>query len=440
MRRPSENRREMVVDRRSFLRTCAAAGAWAGIAPLLAGADTGGDRRPNVVLIIGDDQGFGDYGFMGHPVIKTPNLDRLAGESVVFTRGYVTTALCCPSLSTMLTGLYPHQHGYTGNDPAGGGDRNRWVERFRQHSQLPALLAQAGYLSLHTGKYWQGNPSVSGFTDSMGKTDRHGGQALAIGRQTMKPVYDFIAKAQSQSKPFFIWYAPMMPHAPHNPPEHLLAKYKEKTPRLNKAKYFAMCEWFDETCGELLQHIDDRGLRDNTVVIYIADNGWSQGLEGFRGSKQTLWEQGVRQPIMIRWPGKIRPRRDEEHLVSNMDIAPTILTAAGLSVPGPMAGVNLLDDRAVGARTAVFLEDFAHNMAAPEAPEKTLEARGVISGDWKLLVMRDAKASGPVGATRTFLFNLKNDPKEKENLAEVNRQKVEELLRMLNEWWNPPEG
>ena len=89
-------------------------------------------RKPNVVLIIGDDQGFGDYGFMGHPVIKTPNLDRLAGESLLFTRGYVTTALCCPSLSTMLTGMYPHQHGYTGNDPAKGGDRDKWVERFRK--------------------------------------------------------------------------------------------------------------------------------------------------------------------------------------------------------------------------------------------------------------------------------------------------------------------
>jgi uncharacterized sulfatase len=403
-------------------------------APSAARPDAG---RPNVVLIIGDDQGFGDYGFMGHPVIKTPNLDRLAGESLLFTRGYVTTALCCPSLTTMLTGLYPHQHGYSGNDPAQGGDRSRWLEPFRKLPQLPALLGQAGYLSLHTGKYWQGNPSVSGFTDSMGETGRHGGQALLIGRQTMQPIHDFIAKAQSQSKPFLLWYAPFLPHQPHSPPERLLAKYRHQTPDLKQAKYFAMCEWLDETCGDLLKHIDDKGLRDNTVVIYLADNGWSQGVEGFRGSKLTLWEQGVRQPIMIRWPGKIAPRRDEQRLASNIDIAPTILAAAGLAVPPTMTGINLLDDQATAARKAVFLEDFAHDMAAPDAPEKTLEGRGVICGDWKLLVTRNAAKAGTPARTETFLFNLKNDPKETRNLAAGNQRETARLAGMLDEWWNP---
>lgn len=433
----SDSRRGLELDRRGFLKRCAAAGAWAGIAPVLAAAEAAGERRPNIVLIIGDDMGFGDYGFMGNPVIQTPNLDRLAGESVVFTRGYVTTALCCPSLSTLLTGLYPHQHGYTGNDPANGGDRKRWVENFRQHPQLPALLAEAGYLSLHTGKYWQGDPSVSGFTDSMGGTGRHGGQALAIGRETMKPVYDFIAKARSESKPFFVWYAPMMPHDPHTPPERLLAKYKGKASYPGQDKYFAMCEWFDETCGQLLKHIDDQGLRDNTVVIYLADNGWSEGVPGFRGSKQTLWEQGVRQPIMIRWPGRAEPRRDGALLASSIDLAPTILAAAGLSAPATLPGLNLLDERAVGARKAIFLEDFAHNMAAPEAPEKTLEGRGVISGDWKLVVRHRGESSPVAGAPRPYLFNLKEDPKEAENLADSNPQKVGELMDLLNAWWNP---
>jgi uncharacterized sulfatase len=426
-----------MLNRRGFLKICAAAGAWTRIAPLLAADKAGDGRGPNVVLIISDDQGFGDYGFMGHPLIKTPNLDKLAGESALFTRGYVTTALCCPSLSTMLTGMYPHQHGYTGNDPAKGGNRNTWIERFRKLPQLPALLGKAGYLSLQTGKYWQGDPSVSGFTDSMGDTGRHGGQALAIGRQTMKPIYDFIAKAQSQSKPFFVWYAPFMPHEPHTPPERLLAKYKDKTADLKQAKYFAMCEWLDETCGELLKHIDDKGLRDNTVVVFLADNGWSQGVKGFRGSKLTIWEQGVRQPIMIRWPGKAAPRRDEERLASNIDLAPTILAAAGLPAPETMAGINLLDDKATAARKAIFLEDFAHNMAAPDAPEKTLEARAVVFGDWKLVVAQAPAKAGAKPATEVYLFNLKNDPKEAENLATANPQKVEQLTKLLNEWWDP---
>lgn len=385
---------ETHMNRRCFLKTCAAANMAIALAPSLLAGEGSNSSKPNIVLIIGDDQGFGDYGFMGHPVIKTPNLDKLSGESVLFTRGYVTTALCCPSLSTMLTGRYPHQHGYTGNDPIAGARRETWLTHFRNCPQLPALLEKAGYLSMHTGKYWQGNPSVSGFTDSMGDTARHGGQALEIGRKTMQPIHDFIGKAQSKAKPFFVWYAPMMPHTPHTPPERLLEKYADQ----KNAKYFAMCEWFDETCGDLLKHLDDKRLRDNTVVIYIADNGWSEGVKGFRGSKQTLWEQGVRQPIMIRWPGKGKPRREEERLASNIDIAPTVLAAAGLSAPVTMEGINLLNDEATRARRAVFLEDFAHNMAAPDAPEKTLEGRGVISGDWKLLVMHSSE-TGSSGAT-----------------------------------------
>lgn len=428
-----------MMNRRDFLKMCTAAGAWTRIAPSLAAAEGGEGRKPSVVLIISDDQGFGDYGFMGHPIIQTPNLDKLAGESALFTRGYVTTALCCPSLSTMLTGMYPHQHGYSGNDPVKGGDRSQWIERFRKLPQLPALLGQAGYLSLHTGKYWQGDPSVSGFTDSMGDTGRHGGQALAIGRQTMQPIYDFIAKAQSQSKPFFVWYAPMVPHTPHTPPDRLLARYKDKAKDAAQAKYFAMCEWLDETCGELLKHIDDKGLRDNTMVIFLADNGWSQGVAGFRGSKLTIWEQGVRQPIMIRWPGKVKPRRDQEHLASNIDLAPTILAAAGLAVPANMVGINLLDDKATAERKAIFLEDFAHNMAAPDAPEKTLEARAVVCGDWKLVVTQPSAktAKTPAKPGETYLFNLKNDPREAENLAPAYPQKVQELTKLLNEWWDP---
>lgn len=386
--------------------------------------------KPNIVLIISDDQGYGDYGFMDHPVIKTPNIDRLADQSLLYTRGYVTTALCCPSLATMLTGMYPHQHGYTGNDPIRGGNRADWVEHFRKRPQLPALLGEAGYLSMHTGKYWQGDPAVSGFTDSMGETGRHGGKALSIGRKTMQPVYDFIAKSQDQKKPFFLWYAPFLPHTPHTPPERLLAKYRDKTKDMKQAKYFAMCEWLDETCGELLKCLDDKGLSKNTVVVYISDNGWSQGIEGFRGSKQTLWEQGVRQPIMIRWPGKVIPRINEVQLVSNIDIAPTILAAAGLEAPESMEGINMLDEKAVATRKAIFLEDGAHNMAAPDAPEKTLDGRGVVAGDWKLVITY-------LGKEEAFLFNLKDDPKEKNNLAKENPEKVNELKKLMDEWWNP---
>ena len=102
------------------------------------------EAPPNIVLIISDDHGFPDYGFMGHPDIQTPHLDRLASESHVYTRGYVSTPLCCPSLTTMQTGLYAYQHGYTGNDPAARGDRQPWVDHYKSMPQLPLMLQEKG--------------------------------------------------------------------------------------------------------------------------------------------------------------------------------------------------------------------------------------------------------------------------------------------------------
>jgi arylsulfatase A-like enzyme len=394
--------------------------------------------KPNFVLIISDDQGYDDFGFMGHPVVKTPHLDRLSDESLVYTRGYVTTALCCPSLASLLTGVYPHQHGYTGNDPVKGRQRQDWIDHFRRLPQLPALLSRSGYLTLHTGKYWQGHPNeVSGFTDSMGDTLRHGSPAsLGVGRNTMQPIYDFIEKARVESKPFMVWYAPFLPHAPHTPPARLLNKYKDKTPRIDVAKYYAMVEWLDETCGDLLKYLDDHGLRENTIVMFLVDNGWAQGASGYRGhvGKLTSWERGVRTPVMIRWPGRANPRRDETNLASNIDVPVTILKAAGARVPDGMEGIDLLDEKAVKARDCVFLEDFAHDMAAPDEPEKTLEARGAICGDWKLVEEYVAEQGQIPG---TYLFNLKEDPKEKTNLAADNPQKLSELKRKLDAWWNP---
>jgi uncharacterized sulfatase len=394
------------------------------------------DSKPNIVVIISDDQGFEDYGFMGHPVIQTPRLDDLADQSLVFTRGYVATALCSPSLATMVTGLYPHQHRTTGNDPVKGLKRKEWIDYFRSLDQLPALLADAGYLSLHTGKYWHGHPSVSGFTDDMGETKRHGSEtSLGIGRETMQPIYDFIDKAQMQSRPFLVWYAPFLPHTPHNPPQRLLDKYTEAG---RNAAYYAMCDWFDETCGQLLDHLESEGLSENTLVFYICDNGWPGS------AKLTPNEQGIRTPVMIRWPGKVRPRKDNKHLASNIDLAPTILAACGLEPSEEMPGINLLDSRAVSDRKIIFAENFLHDMVNMERPVESLRARSCITRDWKLTVWQDPqpdfKLPGwqtPASEDKIELFYLKKDPYEKNNLAAQHPDKVADMMRQLNAWWNP---
>jgi hypothetical protein len=169
---------------------------------------------PNILLIVSDDHAWTDYGFMGHAVVKTPALDTLAAEGMLYTRGYVPTALCRPSLATLLTGRYPHQHGITGNDPPGGAAtmlnparRAEMVDVFRRNNVLPALLAEKGYVSFQSGKWWEGRPQDVGFTKAMTHGDvarqgRHGDEGLTIGRQGLQPIYDFIDSAAG--KPFVL--------------------------------------------------------------------------------------------------------------------------------------------------------------------------------------------------------------------------------------------
>ena len=216
-------------------------------------------RPPNLVLIIGDDQSYTDFGFMGHPIVRTPHLDALADRAATFTHAYVPTSLCRASLATLLTGQYPHQHGICFNDPPEGVPREAADRFLAAAPTLPRLLREAGYRSFQTGKFWEGHYANAGFTDGMTTKGRHGDDGLVIGRQTMQPIYDFIAA--DRERPFFIWYAPMLPHEPHNPPERLLEKYAVDGRPLKLAKYYAMCEWFDETCGELLRHLDEPKLR-----------------------------------------------------------------------------------------------------------------------------------------------------------------------------------
>lgn len=152
----------------------------------------------------------------------------------------------------------------------------------------------------------------------------------------------------ADKKPFLAWYAPLLPHDPHTPPDRLLAKYKDKTPSIHVARYWAMVEWFDETCGELMGFLKEKGLTENTIVIYVADNGWIQNPEAPKyapRSKQSQYDGGLRTPIMVRWPGKVKPGK-ETTLASSVDIAPTVLKAVGMTPPLEMTGLNLLDDAA----------------------------------------------------------------------------------------------
>ncbi|MEZ6140099.1 MAG: sulfatase-like hydrolase/transferase [Zavarzinella sp.] len=413
------------------------------------------DPPPNIVMLIGDDQGWKDYGFMGSKVVSTPHLDRLAKESLLFKRGYVPTSLCRASLATMITGQYPHQHKITSNDPplpkgVGQGPamknpvylkmREEMAAYMEKADTLPKLLGKQGFSSYQAGKWWEANACrCGGFSEGMthgdpAKGGRHGDVGLKIGREGIEPVKKFIDASIQAKTPFYVWYAPMMPHTPHNPPERLLAKYRNKHKSIHVAKYYAMCEWFDETIGEMLQVLDEKGVSKNTIIVYLHDNGWIQDENRAAyapKSKRSQYDGGTRTPIMIRWPGKVTPG-ESDTLANSVDLFPTLLHALGQTPPKNLPGINLLDENSRRSRTSTFGEIFEHNAVDIHNPAANLQYRWVIHGNWKLIVPN--KVLVPTGVLE--LYDLSKDADETKNLANENPVKCEELMKELNAWWD----
>lgn len=395
--------------------------------------------KPNVILIISDDQGFADYSFMGHGIAKTPHLDKMASESLLYTRGYVMP-VCSPSLACLLTGKMPHVHGITGNDLSDQrskrGQRDVLAKQLLSNSvMLPKAITEAGYLTFQTGKIWNVTYEDVGFTGGMTDTaGRHGDAGLAIGRKGMKPIYDFIETAQKQEKPFFVWYAPLLPHDPHTPPKEILTKYQGKGPTPAAEKYYAMVEWFDNTCAELDDYLEKNGLKENTVILYLADNGWDAN-RGYKGDRSKLspYENGIRTPMFVRWPGKVKPQRDDQTLAHIIDFTTTILDITGAKKPGDLPGLNLMDREALKARDTVFVESYTHDIADLKDPSKSLIADVVIEGWWKLIVPGPAKPDRPFSSvpSEPELYDLKNDPLEKNDLAKAHPEIVSKLKAKL---------
>ena len=394
------------------------------------------DSRPNVLLILGDDQAFDDFGFAGHPEIETPRLDALAAESALF-RGYVTAPLCRPSLATLATGLYPHQHLVVGNDPSQPADRERMKTRLLETATLARLLADAGYRTLQTGKWWEGNYRDGGFTDGMTHGDpsrrgRHGDDGLTIGRQGIAPLEEFLDDVKSQ--PFFIWYAPFLPHSPHNAPPRLQERYAGKGRHPAEARYFANCTWFDESVGAVLDALDARGHGDDTIVLFCVDNGWvtlENGRGDFARSKRSPYERGIQTPVTVRWPGRVAPGARPQ-AVSTVDVVPTILRACGVDAPAPLPGHDLValaaDPNA--ARGPVFGGAWDHDQADAEDPSASLQVRFVVDGDDKLIQPKDPSAPAQ-------LYDVVADHDEAHDRAAAEPERVAELRALLDGWWDP---
>jgi len=433
--------------------------------------------QPNVVYIISDDQAFCDYGFMGNPLVQTPNIDRLASQSARYVNGYVPSSVCRPSLATLLTGLYPHQHGIHFNHPPPGfrelgqlpsvaaHDKARAaaVALFRRSPTLPGILAKAGYASFQAGKHWEGAFADGGFTEGMtvnrpcfdqpwnrqlphgeGAAHGNGDFGLVIGRKTMQPVYDFLDR--HANRPFLLWYAPVLPHEPHDAPERYRKRYADTDLPEHMLGYYANIAWFDETVGQLLDYLDRKDLTRNTLIVYVCDNGWVNAPGSVKQddrSKRSPFEAGIRTPVLLRWDGVIAPATHEE-LVSSIDLVPTVLSALQIDSAGyGLPGCNLLPS-AVGSRSLdrdrpVFGEIYPGDADSLGNADGEVAYRWVRQGNLKLIVPHADSTGKPWNSyvRDVSLYDLGADPQESKNLAAdpVWQDEVRRLERLLDEWW-----
>ena len=400
------------------------------------------ENQPNIVFILSDDQSWTDYSFMGDENIETPRIDQFAKESLTFTRSYVPTPLCSPSLATIITGLYPKDHGIIGNDKVykrvkgnrSASKKNRAeaykpvITAFEKQTTLPDMLKEKGYLSFQTGKWWHGNHKVGGFDYGMTHGDpkrggRHGDYGLKIGRTGLDTINNYVDLALKQKKPFFLWYAPFLPHRPHTPPARLYEKYKKKTDSEHLAKYWAMIEWFDETCGQLFDMFEEKGLTENTLFVYVCDNGWRQNpnKSGYMSdSKRAPYDMGIRTPIMYKWAGKIKPEMNNTTITSSIDMVPTVLDILNIEKPKNLPGVSVLDKKALEARKGIFGEVYAHDF---DTIENSMYYNMAIFPPYKIIVPDPVRKP----KEKVQLFNIDADPFEKNNIANENPEIVLKL-------------
>lgn len=335
-------------------------------------------RLPNIILIVGDDQGYPYFGFMGADYVHTPNMDSLAMSGVLFTNGYVPENHCRPSLQTLVTGILPTAFGYKRDSIMNikmlKGDykilskleKEKWKINFNFHAMkyfqtLPKILKTRGYTSFQGGKWWEFSYQNGGFSEGMttgweeeeqGKKGWFyqfmGGEGRKLVRSTMNPVYNFMEN--NSNKPFFIWFAPELPHYPLNAPERYYNLYKEKHMTESAKRYYANCTWFDYGIGELKQFIRNRGELENTMFIYVNDNGWEQNSkQEFRGysvrwhnggdkGKLSMYDQSFRTPIIFSWKGNIDEGIVYDHLIHSADISATIMDYLNIPLPKDIYG------------------------------------------------------------------------------------------------------
>ena len=427
--------------RKSFLKkslaTAGALGAF-GTLPSLLGCsrDFSTDpEKPNVILITADDLGWKDTGCYGNRNISTPNIDALARRGVRFTNAFVVSSSCSPSRASLITGQYPHTNGVTGLTHV---YKTRALSPF--HRTLPDILKDHGYNTAIQGKWhvspylpvgWYGyNERLSGILPSEWHIRDARKSIDFIRRNKDNRFYleiNFIQTHREDSGEFN--YAPGFPVDPAKVrvPEYMtLPDWSEI--RADLSKFYSQLLHMDAVIGDIMKALDDLGLAENTLVVFLGDNG-----PPYPGNKIALYDRGTGVPLILRWPTRFTANRAEAGLVNSIDIMPTILAACGIAAPKDTQGVSFLaaaEGKGAAPREAVFMEMTNHVYYIPTRAVRTSEwkyirnysdiAFGLDQNkrmEWAHRLCERPSQPWKRPRVREELYHLAKDPHEQVNLA-----------------------
>jgi len=433
---------------------------------LMSAATLFGAEKPNILIILTDDQGYNDVSTYGPSDVRTPHIDRLAKEGLLFPNMRANCTVCSPSRAAILTGRYPDRVGVPGvirTQP-----QDSWGYLSPSVSTLADELKQAGYHTAIIGKWHLGleapnTPNLRGFDffhgflgDMMDSYTTHlrlGNNYMRLNAEVIAPqghatdiftgwACEYLRERAKAKQPFFLYLAYNAPHFPIEPPEECLARVKARAPGMTekRAKNVALVEHLDAGIGRVLDALDETGLAQNTLVAFASDNGGSlphgQCNDPWRDGKQSHYDGGLRVPFMIRWPGVVKAGTRCEYAGLSFDLFPTCLEAAGAKVPGGLDAVSLLPVLKGGTLAEPRDLYFVRREGGVIYGGKSYEA--LIRGDWKLL------QNDPYSPLE--LYNLKDDPQETRNLAASEKKIFAELAAALRAQiqrggaipWQPP--
>jgi arylsulfatase A-like enzyme len=455
--------------RRDFLALAAAASA-ATAGTSIWGAASEPTTRPNLLVILADDLGWGDLSCYGAKDLRTPNIDRLAAEGVRFEDFYANCPVCSPTRAALMTGCYPEAVGVPGVIRTHA--TNSWGHLRPDAVLLPSLLGRAGYTTALIGKWHLGlqspnTPPERGFDyfhgflgdmmDDYYTHRRHGFNYMRRNREEIDPeghatdlftqwACDFIQRssltqrrdptvregsperAEQNGRPFFLYLAYNAPHAPIQPPAEWLEKVKQREPGISekRAKLVALIEHMDAGIGRVLEALRAAGLESNTLVVFTSDNGGDLGPGAnngpWRAGKGTLYEGGIRVPMAARWPGRIAGGGRSSHIALTMDLMPTLCEVAGAAVGREIDGRSI-SPALLGRAQVDPARDLFWGRREGGAPFWGENVQAIRRGDWKLL--------RPTPNAPYELYNLKDDPFEKKDLAQAEPRVFRELAQAL---------